>query len=76
MSEGAGVLGTILGTGPGRGIGLMFVLSGVFAVGTALVAWNHPLIRRLEADIPDFDAAPRAALNSPPTRAEKPGATH
>lgn len=55
MEDGSGVLATILGSGAGRGIGLMFVLTGVFVLLVVLVAWNHPRIRNLESEIPDFE---------------------
>ena len=56
MAEGgalAGVLGPVVGVGPGHGIGLIFTLFGglyVLGVGAILL---HPRIRRLELEIPD-----------------------
>jgi MFS family permease len=52
-----GLIGSVFGSGPGRGIGLMLVLSGVFVIVTAFVAWHDPRIRNLEEEIPDFDEA-------------------
>jgi DHA3 family macrolide efflux protein-like MFS transporter len=46
-------LGTILGTGPGRGIGLMFIISCLFLWGESLLAYANPRIRNLEIEIPD-----------------------
>jgi DHA3 family macrolide efflux protein-like MFS transporter len=46
-------VGTILGTGAGRGIGLMFVLSGLFLAAVSVLAYSSPRIRNLEEDIPD-----------------------
>jgi len=46
-------LGTLLGTGPGRGIGLMFIISCLFLWGESFVAYANPRIRNLEAEIPD-----------------------
>jgi MFS family permease len=46
-------LGKILGTGPGRGIGLMFIISCLFLWGESLVAYTNPRIRNLESEIPD-----------------------
>ncbi len=37
--------GSILGTGPGRGMGLMFVLMGLLAILTALGGFAHPRLR-------------------------------
>jgi len=57
MSEGGMLantfLGTILGTGPGRGIGLMFIISCLFLWVESLVAYTNPRIRNLETEIPD-----------------------
>jgi MFS family permease len=55
---GAGVLGQILGAGPGRGVGLMFVISGVLLVAASAAAWSSPRIRRISEELPD--AAPEA----------------
>lgn len=49
----AGSVGRVLGVGPGRGIGLMYVLiSGIMLVLTALL-YAHPRVRRLEEEVPD-----------------------
>ena len=57
MTEGGALastfLGTVLGTGPGRGIGLMFIISCLFLWGESFVAYTHPRIRNLESEIPD-----------------------
>lgn len=47
------VLGTLLGTGPGRGIGLIYVLSGVLVILISAIAYLNPCIRRLEEEVPD-----------------------
>jgi hypothetical protein len=49
----SGLLGSLIGTGEGRGLGLMFILLGIFAMITAAVAWTFPRLRNLEAEIPD-----------------------
>ena len=46
-------LGTLLDTGPGRGIGLMFVLSAVLAIGISVLVYANPRIRNLEDELPD-----------------------
>ncbi len=51
------LLAGTLGSGPGRGIGLMFVLAGIFAIGVVVAALNHPRIRNLETEIPDLEPA-------------------
>ena len=55
MLDTTGALGALLGSGPGRGIGLMFVLAGIFAIATVVVALNHPRIKNLETEIPDLE---------------------
>jgi hypothetical protein len=46
-------LGTMLDVGPGRGIGLMFVLSAVIAISISALAYANPRIRNLEDELPD-----------------------
>lgn len=52
----AGSVGRVLGVGPGRGIGLMFVLIGSFVMLMSVLLYLNPRVRRLEDEIPD--AAP------------------
>jgi MFS transporter, DHA3 family, macrolide efflux protein len=54
------VIGTILQTGPGRGVGLMFVLSGIAGIIVSWLIYQNPRVRRLEDEIPD--AIPNADL--------------
>ncbi len=61
MADAAGTIGTLLGTGPGRGIGFMFVLLGIFVIGIVAVAWNLPRIRNLEVEVPDLELEAAAA---------------
>lgn len=56
MDDGGGVMATVFGSGPGRGIGLMFVLSGLFVVAVVLVARTHPRVRNLESEVPDLES--------------------
>lgn len=46
-------VGQILGTGVGRGIGLMFILSGVTAILISAMVYANPRIRNLEDESPD-----------------------
>jgi len=46
-------VGEILGVGPTRGIGLMFVLSTLFGWAATLVAYANPRIRLVENELPD-----------------------
>jgi DHA3 family macrolide efflux protein-like MFS transporter len=50
----ANAFGQIIGTGPGRGMGLMFVLMGLLSIVAALGAFAHPRIRHLERGLPDM----------------------
>ncbi|HSR43913.1 MAG TPA: MFS transporter [Acidimicrobiia bacterium] len=55
MLDASGLLGVVFGSGPGRGIGLMFALAGLLAIATVAVALNHPRIKNLETEIPDLE---------------------
>jgi DHA3 family macrolide efflux protein-like MFS transporter len=46
-------LGGLLGTGPGRGIGLMFVISSLLLLSISLLAYSNQRIRLLEDELPD-----------------------
>jgi hypothetical protein len=46
-------LGRVLGVGAGRGIGLMFLVSGTVLVASSAWAYAHPRIRRVEEELPD-----------------------
>ncbi len=49
----AGTLGQIIGTGPGRGIALMFTVMGILSVTTTVIAYGYPRLRLLEEELPD-----------------------
>ncbi len=51
----AEILGGFIGVGPGRGMGLMFVLMGILSIITALSAFAFPRIRRIEVELPDAE---------------------
>lgn len=57
MREGGALAGTFMSAifeiGPGRGIGVMFILSGVIAIIVSLVAYLNPRICNLEDELPD-----------------------
>ncbi|WKZ41096.1 MAG: MFS transporter [Anaerolineales bacterium] len=59
MSEGGALASTFigqwLGTGAGRGIGLMFIISGVVAIVTSVLVYANPRIRNVENELPDAD---------------------
>lgn len=49
-------VGSLIGTGPGRGIGFMFVLNGLFTALLGVVGYALPRIRHLETELPDHIA--------------------
>jgi hypothetical protein len=49
----AGSIGRIIGAGPGRGIGLMFIIAGLFNLLALVVGALYPRIRRVEDELPD-----------------------
>jgi hypothetical protein len=46
-------LGPVIGTGAGRGIGLLFILMGVAKIAVSLAGYLNPRIRDVEDDLPD-----------------------
>ena len=70
----ASTAGAVIGTGPGRGIGLMYVLFGLAIVAVALIGLRVPVLARFDRDVPDAVAddlvglqALRSPANSPTT---------
>ncbi len=57
MSEGGALattfVGQLLGTGAGRGIGLMFIISGIAALIISALVYANPRIRNVEDELPD-----------------------
>ncbi|MFN6499152.1 MAG: MFS transporter [Nostoc sp. DedQUE01] len=51
------LVGQIIGSGPGRGIGLLFVIIGCFILVTAFIGSQYPAIRDLEVNVPDFESS-------------------
>ncbi|GIG87884.1 non-ribosomal peptide synthetase/MFS transporter [Plantactinospora endophytica] len=56
----ASSVGAVLGTGPGRGLAFLVVLSGLAQLAWAYRGWRNPVLRNLEDDLPD--ALPPARL--------------
>lgn len=46
-------LAGLIGAGEGRGIGLMFLISGITLVVASVLAWANPRIRLVEDELPD-----------------------
>ena len=55
----AGSIGQIIGTGQGRGIGLMFIIMGSFAMMTTVIAYRYTPLRLLEKTLPDVKIEPK-----------------
>lgn len=53
----AGSVGRVLGVGPGRGIGLLYLILSVIPLVTTLWAYAQPRMRRVEEELPDAIAA-------------------
>jgi MFS family permease len=49
----AGSVGAVIGTGPGRGVALMFVITGLMMVLLGMIGYAIPRIRNLETELPD-----------------------
>jgi MFS family permease len=54
--------GQVLGSGAGRGIGLLFMLMGIAKIAMSLAAMLNPRIRHVEDDLPDAAPAQAEAL--------------
>jgi hypothetical protein len=65
MSSGralADAFSLLVGTGPGAGMSLMILLSGLFGVAVGLIGYSIPAVRNVEDILPDFDAAPTPSV--------------
>ncbi|MCY3563237.1 MAG: hypothetical protein OXH26_04885 [bacterium] len=49
----ADIVGPLIGTGPGRGMALMYIIAGVSLIGMALLSMAIRSVRRLEDVLPD-----------------------
>jgi DHA3 family macrolide efflux protein-like MFS transporter len=57
MAAGGGLaesMGRIIGAGPGRGLGLMFILMGIFIMSVTVVCFLYPRLRFVEDELPDM----------------------
>jgi MFS family permease len=46
----------LVGSGPGAGMALLFVFSGILGVAAALIGYLVPAVRQVETRLPDYDA--------------------
>ncbi|BAZ22956.1 major facilitator superfamily MFS_1 [Kalymmatonema gypsitolerans NIES-4073] len=49
----AGTIGQLIGTGPSRGIGLMFIVLGILTMLMTIVAYQYAPLRLVEDELPD-----------------------
>ena len=49
----AKTIGLIIGVGKGRGIGLLFIITGILTITSTVVAYQYPRLRLLEKELPD-----------------------
>ena len=56
----AASLGQLIGVGPGRGIGLMFIIMGILILLAVLIGYFNRNLRLVEQELPDTDEAPLA----------------
>jgi DHA3 family macrolide efflux protein-like MFS transporter len=53
----ASTVGSLLGVGRGRGVALLFIVLGCLMIAAAIIGYNYPRLRRVEAELPDTDEA-------------------
>ena len=47
-------VGSVIGTGPGRGIAFLVIVSGLLTAMLGQLGWLHPRVRNLETELPDI----------------------
>jgi DHA3 family macrolide efflux protein-like MFS transporter len=65
------VFGDLVGTGPGAGMGLMFVVTGLLAALAGVAGYVIPVVRDAEKILPDYDMAPAPAADAVSARKQK-----
>jgi DHA3 family macrolide efflux protein-like MFS transporter len=50
----AGSVGAVIGVGPGRGIGLLYIVAGIGTMGLATLGWSRGHVRNIETELPDL----------------------
>ena len=53
--------GWLVGTGPGSGMSLQFIVSGLLYISVIAVAWFIPVVRNVETILPDHDQLEKSA---------------
>jgi MFS family permease len=57
----AGSIGQIIGYGPGRGIGLLYIVYGLLTLLAVVIGYMQPRLRLVEDELPDADVEPAPA---------------
>lgn len=65
----AAVFGPLVGTGPGAGMSLMILFSGLIGVTVGLSCYAIPAVRNVELVLPDFDAVAAVMTAAPEAEA-------
>lgn len=47
-------VGSVIGTGPGRGVGFMFIVTGLLTALIGVIGYLMPRVRHLETELPDY----------------------
>ena len=51
----AGSIGSLIGVGAGRGVGLLFIVLGLFMIAVVLLAFLNPTLRNVEDELPNTE---------------------
>jgi MFS family permease len=71
----AGSIGAIIGTGPGRGVGMLFLLIGTLPLVASIGGYLYKPLRHIEEQLPDAIATPPPAPKAEPAEPEPEGAS-
>ncbi|HEY0735870.1 MAG TPA: MFS transporter, partial [Herpetosiphonaceae bacterium] len=61
----ASTLGLVIGTGPGRGIGLLFIVLGLLGIVSFVVGYRYDRLRQVEDELPDAIVPPMPPAPKP-----------
>ena len=62
----SGTVGSVIGSGPGRGYALFFLVVGLVVLMASAAAWAYPPLRHLERDVPDVVQDPDSSFTENP----------
>ncbi|NDJ23276.1 MFS transporter [Nostoc sp. B(2019)] len=67
----AGSIGQIIGVGTGRGMGLLFIIMGIFTISATCIAYFFPRLRLVEDELPDVVDGVAIAIPNPDIATDK-----